>query len=261
MLIGITQPSGKLVFVASLQVSCHCETSAHTGRGNPPVEWNQVAITTKNRRSSHFLGAIRYISPLTGGLPHQSADWFAMTAFFECAFSNNNIGYRLRTASMETPHVTTVGAAISRPKGLNHCAFPAKRGALEAVRFRAADSRPYGGIPAITCWMVCCFNPNLIQHYSASIRPAGRFCDWTRNCSRILPLILFISLLFLRKGRLPLYRAVERFDPQWQANTDWDRRTWHIDIPTQDSMMGDRYPFSHLVKLGIRIKDIAPSPK
>ena len=73
--------------------------------------------------------------------------------------TNTNLGYRLRTASMETPHVTTVGAAISRPKGLNHCAFPAKRDALEAVRFRAADSRPYGGIPASDCWMVCCFNP------------------------------------------------------------------------------------------------------
>ena len=85
--------------------------------------------------------------------------------------------------------------------------------------------------------MVCCFNPNLIQHYSASIRPAGRFCDWTRNCSRILPLILYITLLFLRKGRLPLYRAAERLDLQWQANTDWDRRTWHIDIPTQNSVM------------------------
>ena len=54
MLIGITQPSGKLVFVASLQVSCHCETSAHTGRGNPPVERNQVTITTKNRRNPRF---------------------------------------------------------------------------------------------------------------------------------------------------------------------------------------------------------------
>ena len=76
---ALTRHTGKLVF----EKCCHCETSAHTGRGNPPVEWNQVAITTKNRRSSHFLGAIRYISPLTGGLPHQSADWFAMTGYFE----------------------------------------------------------------------------------------------------------------------------------------------------------------------------------
>ena len=35
VLIGFPQPFEKLVFVASLQVSCHCETSAHTGRGNP----------------------------------------------------------------------------------------------------------------------------------------------------------------------------------------------------------------------------------
>ena len=62
-----------------------------------------------------------------------------MTGNLGRILTNTNIGYRLRTASMETPHVTTVGAAISRPKGLNHCAFPAKRGALEAVRFRAAD--------------------------------------------------------------------------------------------------------------------------
>ena len=80
MHIGLTQQNGKLVFVASLQVSCHCETSAHTGRGNPPAPWNQVTITTKNRRNPHFLGAYRYISPLTGGLPRQCAHWLAMTA-------------------------------------------------------------------------------------------------------------------------------------------------------------------------------------
>ena len=49
--------------------------------GNPPVEWNQVAITTKNRNNPRFSGDIRYISPLTGGLPRQCAHWLAMTAF------------------------------------------------------------------------------------------------------------------------------------------------------------------------------------
>ena len=48
--------------------------------GNPPVEWNQETIGTKNRNNPRFLGACRYISPLTGGLPHQCAHWFAMTA-------------------------------------------------------------------------------------------------------------------------------------------------------------------------------------
>ena len=78
-----------------LPITCHCETSPQTGRGNPPVEWSQVTITTKNRRNPHFLGADRYISPLTGGLPHQSADWFAMTVYTRqtliCRFAELNI--------------------------------------------------------------------------------------------------------------------------------------------------------------------------
>ena len=66
MLVGLTQQIGKLVFEKNNAViASQC---AHW-RGNPPVPWNQVTITTKNRRSSHFLGAIRYISLLTGGLP------------------------------------------------------------------------------------------------------------------------------------------------------------------------------------------------
>ena len=34
--IGLTQQTDKLVFIA-LKENCHCETSAHTGRGNPPT--------------------------------------------------------------------------------------------------------------------------------------------------------------------------------------------------------------------------------
>ena len=37
--------------------------------GNPPGEWNQVTIITKNRTIPILLGTFRYISPLTGGLP------------------------------------------------------------------------------------------------------------------------------------------------------------------------------------------------
>ena len=62
-------------------------------RGNPPDEWNQVAITTKNRNNPHFSGAIRYIFPLTGGLPHQCAHWFAMTGNLQRTLSNNNFSY------------------------------------------------------------------------------------------------------------------------------------------------------------------------
>ena len=87
VLIGLSQLADKLVF----ENCCHCETSAHTGRGNPPVEWNQVTITTKNRGDSHFLGAFRYVSFLTGGLPHQSADWFAMTGNLKAKPLNTNL--------------------------------------------------------------------------------------------------------------------------------------------------------------------------
>ena len=60
--------------------SCHCETSAHTGRGNPPVERNQVTIPTQIAVTPPFFVTFRYISPLTGGLPRQCAHWLAMTA-------------------------------------------------------------------------------------------------------------------------------------------------------------------------------------
>ena len=59
--------------------------------GNPPVERNQVTITAKNRGVSHFSGAIRYVFHLTGGLPHQSADWFAMTENFGVKLLNTNL--------------------------------------------------------------------------------------------------------------------------------------------------------------------------
>ena len=48
------QVDEKLVFVAALQISCHCETRPKAGRGNPPDEWNQVSITTKTQSVSVF---------------------------------------------------------------------------------------------------------------------------------------------------------------------------------------------------------------
>ena len=142
LLIGLTQHIGKLVFVRLFweRFKKHCKGGIHASRqGKVPV----------------FRAFWRKRTAYPGGM---NASPTVKTKGVRKS-TNSNTGYRLRTASMETPHVTTVGAAISRPKGLNHCAFPAKRGALEAVRFRAADSRPYGGTPASDCWMVCCFNP------------------------------------------------------------------------------------------------------
>ena len=53
VLIGLSQQADKLLF----ENCCHCETSVHTGRGNPPVEWNQVTITAKKRGESRSSGS------------------------------------------------------------------------------------------------------------------------------------------------------------------------------------------------------------
>ena len=58
---------GKLVF-GGLKKRCHCETSAHTGRGNPPVEWGQVTIITKDWNNPRFLGYFSVRFPSIRGI-------------------------------------------------------------------------------------------------------------------------------------------------------------------------------------------------
>ena len=65
--------------------------SAQDFRGNPPVEWNQVTITTKKSEFPVLVGTCRNIVRLTGGLPHQRARWFAMTGNLERTLSNTNL--------------------------------------------------------------------------------------------------------------------------------------------------------------------------
>ena len=72
----------KLVFVALFQVSCHCETSAHTGRGNPPVSGEMFRIVPEKRGLLRFLAVIATWFHGAGGLPRQCAHWLAMTALF-----------------------------------------------------------------------------------------------------------------------------------------------------------------------------------
>ena len=55
--------------------------SAQDFRGNPPVERNQVTITTKIATLSYSVGQSSNILPLTGGLPRQCEHWLAMTAY------------------------------------------------------------------------------------------------------------------------------------------------------------------------------------
>ena len=64
VLIGLSQQANKLVF----EKCCHCETSAHTGRGNPPVLRNQVTITTKKRSSSHYSRCLSVHFPSNRGI-------------------------------------------------------------------------------------------------------------------------------------------------------------------------------------------------
>ena len=68
---------------------CHCETSAHAGRGNPPVPWNQVTITTKNRNVSHSSGHFSVHFPSNRGIATPlKRTYFAMTAFFMAMTGN-----------------------------------------------------------------------------------------------------------------------------------------------------------------------------
>ena len=58
----------KLVFVASLQVFCHCETSAHTGRGNPPVRGKMYRIVPERMGVAAIFGGNRYLVPFNRGI-------------------------------------------------------------------------------------------------------------------------------------------------------------------------------------------------
>ena len=67
---------------ACLKKFCHCERVAHTGRGNPPDEWNQGTITTKKRGSSHYSWCNSGHFPSNRGIA-TSHGFLAMTALFE----------------------------------------------------------------------------------------------------------------------------------------------------------------------------------
>ena len=68
------------------KITCHCETSAHTGRGNPPVRGEMYRKAPRKRKLLRFLVVIVTWFRSTGGLSHQCAHWFAMTALFSVHF-------------------------------------------------------------------------------------------------------------------------------------------------------------------------------
>ena len=87
-----------MVFVAARPKLSVIANQSADWCGNPPVERNQVTITTKNRRNPQFLVAYRYISPLTGGLPRHSS---ALARNDSKYSTNTNLGYRLSAATRQ----------------------------------------------------------------------------------------------------------------------------------------------------------------
>ena len=80
MHIGLTQQIGKLVFVEYL---LSLRASAHTGVAIPQIEGECSEEFQKECEPLQFLVGIVTWFLSTGGLPHQSADWFAMTGNLE----------------------------------------------------------------------------------------------------------------------------------------------------------------------------------
>ena len=51
-----------------LQVSCHCETSAHTGRGNPPVRGETYRKVPERMGVAAVFGGNRFLVPFNRGI-------------------------------------------------------------------------------------------------------------------------------------------------------------------------------------------------
>ena len=73
VLVGLTQQYDKLAFVEYL---LSLRASALKWRGNPPTPWNQVTITSKNRKVFPLCGAVVDTFSLYPGDCHdQCAHW------------------------------------------------------------------------------------------------------------------------------------------------------------------------------------------
>ena len=101
---------GKLVF----EIICHCETAAHTGRGNPPVERNQGTITAKNPEKSHASGNYSVHFRSNRGIA-TSHGFLAMTGLFE-RFKHQFVRQRRKTDKHFPVFSTSRENKISRPK-------------------------------------------------------------------------------------------------------------------------------------------------
>ena len=83
-MIGVCRGSGKLVFVAARPKLSVIANQSADWCGNPPVERNQVTITTKNRSDAHSFGIFSVCFLSNRGIATTSVrTGLAMTAFFQ----------------------------------------------------------------------------------------------------------------------------------------------------------------------------------
>ena len=75
-----THPFDKLLFT---EILLSLRASAHTGVAIPRLEGECIDNCPTGREILRFLVVIVTRFHSTGGLPHQSADWFAMTGNFD----------------------------------------------------------------------------------------------------------------------------------------------------------------------------------
>ena len=61
--------------------------------GNPPVEWNQVTITSNNRNNPRFPGFFGTLLLYPGDFHGRPARWLAMTTFFKRTLTNTNLSF------------------------------------------------------------------------------------------------------------------------------------------------------------------------
>ncbi|MCI6958157.1 MAG: hypothetical protein MR763_12560 [Clostridiales bacterium] len=80
MQIDRTRQCSKLLFTRARQIKrCHCEPVRLSGVAIPRLEGKCTEKCPEEWKSLRFLVVIVSWFRSTGGLPHQSADWFAMT--------------------------------------------------------------------------------------------------------------------------------------------------------------------------------------
>ena len=65
---GGRKRTGNCCLSLCLQVSCHCETSAHTGRGNPPDRGKMYRKVPERMGSPAIFGGNRYLVPFNRGI-------------------------------------------------------------------------------------------------------------------------------------------------------------------------------------------------